>query len=578
MTGTESGQTVSARAEMTGTESGQNPPKLLKLLLCLSRLLFWHRKAQPELWSLAIDVLAILPIPQVLLPIIFSKLRGSESFNKIREVLKAVVLFQYVPRVMLIRLLSLPWRKAFSKEGQDGGPSKKVIAVKAGFNLFMYIVASHILGGFWYFFSIERETACWHLACENHIECNRSSFDCNDRSVGNYTFLNDYCPIQTPNTTAFDFGIFQGALQSGTVASTDFSRKILYCFWWGLRNLSSFGSNLQTSPYIWENCFAVLISIAGLLLFMYFLGRLQMYMQWEGKRQLEAALEQARLRQAAEAQQRQAEEALRRQQTQEEEKRLEELKKGWKSEMEARKNKILEWIGRQPRLKEIRTTIIDQVNRKFTEEENLIMSVAKDSIFAAKRIISRNEFAMFDAENPLPHFPLHIRRKIQQLLCLPVLQKVPLLQNESESALKLISRDFLEQVNYNDNSYIFREGEPLDALLFITRGVVLTYTTSSPAHGQTGCLETNDFYGVELLEWALNSPSMPDTSNLPLSTRTLRCCTKVEAFALSFGNIPHMLYKHRLKYSKFRVKNESNLEQQEGLAASKFQAALGNTT
>ncbi|KAG6715373.1 hypothetical protein I3842_05G248800 [Carya illinoinensis] len=140
----ESVQTVSARAEMTGTESGQNPPKLLKLLLCLSRLLFWHRKAQPESWSLAIDVLAILPIPQVLLPIIFSKPRGFESSNKIRKVLTAVVLFQYVPRVMLIRLLSHPWREAFSKEGQDYKKFKRVMAVKAGLNLFMFIVASHV--------------------------------------------------------------------------------------------------------------------------------------------------------------------------------------------------------------------------------------------------------------------------------------------------------------------------------------------------------------------------------------------------------------------------------------------------
>ncbi|KAG7981344.1 hypothetical protein I3843_05G229200 [Carya illinoinensis] len=549
----ESGQTVSAPAEMTGTESGQNvsanPPKLLKLLLWLSRLLFWHRKAQPEFWSLAIDVLAILPIPQVLLPIIFSKPRGFESLNKIRKVLTAVVLVQYVPRVMLIRLLSLPWRKAFSKEGQDGGPFKRVIAVKAGLNLFMFIVASHILGGFWYFFSIERETACWHLACENHIECNRSSFDCKDRSVGNYTFLNDYCPIQTPNTTAFDFGIFQGALQSGTVASMDFPRKILYCFWWGLRNLSSFGSNLQTSPHFWENCFAVLTSISGLLLFMYFLGRLQMYMQWEGQRQLQEA--QQRQLEEAQREQRNLEEA---QQRLKKTKQLEEVMKIWNSDKKARKEKVLEWIDRQPRLEEIRETIIDQVDIMFTEEENRIKSAAEESIFAAKSIISRSEYkAIVDAENPFPHFPLFTRRKIQRLLCLPLLQKVPLLKSQDKYKLKLISRDYLKQVYYNENSYIVREGEPLDALLFITRGIVWTYTTS-PDHRQTGCLETDDFYGVELLEWVFKSPSLSDPSNLPFSTRTLRCQTKVEAFALTAGNI-----------SKFKETSYSNLDLQEWL-------------
>ncbi|KAG7994995.1 hypothetical protein I3843_01G086300 [Carya illinoinensis] len=233
--------------------------------------------------------------------------------------------------------------------------------------LAMLPIPQLILGGFWYFLSVERETACWHLACENHIECDRSSLDC-DHGFGNYTFLNDYCPIETTNTTVFDFGMFQGALQSGTVASMDFPRKILYCFWWGLRNLSSFGSNLQTSPHIWENCFAVLTSISGLLLFMYFLGRLQMYMQWEASRQLDEA------------------------------KKLEEYNKWRQYEMKAKKGKIHEWIDRNPRLKEKEKLIISEVNRMFAENKDI------------------------DAENPLRHLPMFTRRKILSHLCLPLLQ------------------------------------------------------------------------------------------------------------------------------------------------------------
>ena len=38
---------------------------------------------------------------------------------------------------------------------------------------------------------------------------------------------------------------------------------------------SSLGQNLQTSTYIWENCFAVSISIFGFLLILYFIGNLQ---------------------------------------------------------------------------------------------------------------------------------------------------------------------------------------------------------------------------------------------------------------------------------------------------------------
>ncbi|KAF5451065.1 hypothetical protein F2P56_031364 [Juglans regia] len=378
-------------------------------------------------------------------------MRGSKSLDK-RKVLSGVVLLQYLPRALRVYL---SWTKVFIHRNiMIIDLSKTVIAVKAGFNLFLFIIASH----------------------------------------------------------------------SGTVASMDFPRKTLYCFWWGLRNLSSFGSNLQTSPHFWENSFAVLTSISGLVLFVCFLGHLQMYMQWEASMQLEVA-KQMKLEEA---------------------KKLERSR--WQHyELKDKKLKILEWIDGNPRLKEIKQQIIDEVDRLFAEYKDI------------------------DVENPFPHLPMFIRRKIQHHLCLPLLQKVPLLQNESEDALKLISCDFLKQVSYDANSYIVREGEPLDALLFITRGIIWTYTTG-PDHRQTGCLKTDDFYGVELLEWVFKSPSLPDPSNLPFSTRTLRCHTKVEAFALTVGNIQHMLYQHWSKFSKFRGMTDSNLVQ--SFVVSNVQAAF----
>ena len=92
-----------------------------------------------------------------------------------------------------------------------------------------------VIGAFWYFFSIERETACWHKACKNQSGCGRSSFSC--AHSGNYTFLDDLCPINAPNSTLFNFGIFLEALQSGVVQSSNLPTKFFFCFWWGLRNL-----------------------------------------------------------------------------------------------------------------------------------------------------------------------------------------------------------------------------------------------------------------------------------------------------------------------------------------------------
>ncbi|KAG5050376.1 hypothetical protein JHK85_011479 [Glycine max] len=138
-----------------------------------------------------------------------------------------------------------------------------------------------VIGAFWYLFSIERETTCWQDVCRRNSTCNTAAMYCDNHQVlGTMSaFLNASCPIQVQNTTLFNFGIFLDALQSGVVESRDFPQKFFYCFWWGLRNLSSLGQNLATSTYVWEICFAIFISIAGLVLFAFLIGNMQTYLQ-----------------------------------------------------------------------------------------------------------------------------------------------------------------------------------------------------------------------------------------------------------------------------------------------------------
>ncbi|XP_062006807.1 uncharacterized protein LOC133723945 isoform X2 [Rosa rugosa] len=58
--------------------------------------------------------------------------------------------------------------------------------------------------------------------------------------------------------------------------STNFPQKFLQCLSWGIRNMSSFGSNLSaTSTNGGENLLVVVFSIFGLGLFMYLLGHMQ---------------------------------------------------------------------------------------------------------------------------------------------------------------------------------------------------------------------------------------------------------------------------------------------------------------
>ncbi|KAJ0099968.1 hypothetical protein Patl1_20331 [Pistacia atlantica] len=91
--------------------------------------------------------------------------------------------------------------------------------------------------------------------------------------------------------------MFHDALQSGIVEVTDFPQKVLHCFQWGLQNLSCFGQNLQTSTFIWENFFAVWITISGLVLFLFLIGNMQTYLQSKTIRSEEMRLKRREIEQ-----------------------------------------------------------------------------------------------------------------------------------------------------------------------------------------------------------------------------------------------------------------------------------------
>nr|XP_023929451.1 uncharacterized protein LOC112040784 [Quercus suber] len=83
--------------------------------------------------SYPIDFFVILPIPQVVFPFIFKEMRGTRP-SAIIKALNAVVLFQYVPRILQIYLT---WKSLPRNAGKFDG------WIKAAFNFFLYILASH---------------------------------------------------------------------------------------------------------------------------------------------------------------------------------------------------------------------------------------------------------------------------------------------------------------------------------------------------------------------------------------------------------------------------------------------------
>lgn len=102
---------------------------------------------------------------------------------------------------------------------------------------------------------------------------------------------------------------------------------------------------------------------------------------------------------------------------------------------------------------------------------------------------------------------------------------------------------------YTENTYILREGDPVDEMLFIIRGRLESVTTDGGRSGffNRGFLKEGDFCGEELLTWALDPKS---GSNFPPSTRTVKALTEVEAFALIADELKFITTQFRRIHSR----------------------------
>ncbi|KAG8387657.1 hypothetical protein BUALT_Bualt02G0044100 [Buddleja alternifolia] len=221
-----------------------------------------------------IDLVAALPLPQVLIWGVIPTLRGSTMMNT-KNVLRFIIIFQYIPRLFLMYPLSSQIVKAT-------GVVTETAWAGAAYNLMLYMLASHVLGACWYLLSIEREEACWRHACNlespscliKYLDCRRVGEDGRDAWFRSSN-ITSQC---NPDTSVYPFGIYGDAI-TADVTSAKFFNKYFYCLWWGLKNLSSLGQNLATSTYVGEISFAIVIACLGLVLFALLIGNMQTYLQ-----------------------------------------------------------------------------------------------------------------------------------------------------------------------------------------------------------------------------------------------------------------------------------------------------------
>jgi cyclic nucleotide gated channel len=141
--------------------------------------------------------------------------------------------------------------------------------------------------------------------------------------------------------------------------------------------------------------------------------------------------------------------------------------------------------------------------------------------------------------------PKDIRRDVKRHLCLRIVRRVP---NMDERLLDAIC-ERLKPSLCTEATYVVREGDPVDEMLFIIRGRLESSTTDGGRTGffNRGLLKEGDFCGEELLTWALDPKA---AANLPLSTRTVKAISEVEGFALHADELKFVAGQFRRLHSK----------------------------
>ncbi|GBG62662.1 hypothetical protein CBR_g31681 [Chara braunii] len=216
--------------------------------------------------SFIIDLLAVLPLPQIVLWFVIPRVLGNPA-NRLKNILRILVLFQYIPRLYCIVHLA-------GKLRSSSGTVFEHTWAGIGVNLLALLLASHIAGASWYMLSVERMDTCWRQHCKLPA-CNVKNLDClqQTRSAGiELTVAKDSCHA---GSDEFNFGIYEEAIE--TIMHGLLLEKYVYSLWWGLRNVSSVGSNLVTSAYIGEILFCITISVIGLMIFTLLVANMQTY-------------------------------------------------------------------------------------------------------------------------------------------------------------------------------------------------------------------------------------------------------------------------------------------------------------
>ncbi|XP_015966822.1 probable cyclic nucleotide-gated ion channel 20, chloroplastic isoform X2 [Arachis duranensis] len=233
-----------------------------------------------------LDLLVVIPLPQIIILFVIPQNLGSSGANYAKNLLRAVILVQYIPRLCrFLPMLISPTGFIFE-------------SAWANFfiNLLTFMLSGHVVGSWWYLFALQRVNQCLRDACKKSdiLECNRF-IDCGHEHAEKYRnkmnwkyWMNDTNSSACFTEDGFPYGIYLKGVN--LTAEHNVITRYVYSSFWGFQQISTLAGNLTPSYFVWEVLFTMAIIGLGLLLFALLIGNIQNFLQALGRRRLEMSL------------------------------------------------------------------------------------------------------------------------------------------------------------------------------------------------------------------------------------------------------------------------------------------------
>ncbi|CAI7881493.1 unnamed protein product [Closterium sp. NIES-54] len=392
-------------------------------------------------WFL-IDVLAALPIPQIVMLVIVPMMGRSVPSNTgvAMTVLCLAALFaQNVPRaIRFFPILS------------GNAPHVTGLVFETAWanfllNFVFYLMASNIVGSMWYFLAASRFTTCMAGQCATQGDaCQPEYMYCVDQNAIAYqntaaeaawaTGPASACLVlDNPSSDALpspiDYGIFTNAVP--LVVEGAFLSKYIYSFFWGFQQVSTLAGNLEPSRWDPEVLFVILVIGLGLVLLALLIGNISNFLQALSRRSFEYQLQRHDI-----------------------DSWMERRNLPLSLQKRVQKQQRLHWVA-----------------TRGVEEAEVLDKLSDD-----------------------------IQTDVRRSLCLELLQCSALFFAMEPQVLDAFCEKLRQQL-YIEGTVILKEGYPVSRLFFVLRGQLESYTTIGGRAGfvDSVLLGKGDFLGEELL-------------------------------------------------------------------------------